>query len=221
MPATSTFLAFTLASTLLAVAPGPSLVLLVAVGTERGTRAAVLTSLGLALGTSTWVAVTAAGLGAVLGARPGLLDAVTVTGAAYLVWLAVRALRHDHTDDPGAAVVHEVVANHPSRIATGRAGGRPLLDGVVVNLLNPSLALFLAALLPPFLDPGRGTVWLQVVALGAVLVVVSTTVNTTVGVLGARLGGRLRATVGDRRTAIVVASVYAGLAVAALLATLA
>ena len=70
MPATATLLQFAVASLLLAVTPGPSVVLLLAIATDRGRRAGIAAAIGLAIGTFAWVVVTAAGLGALLATRP-------------------------------------------------------------------------------------------------------------------------------------------------------
>lgn len=205
MPSTTTLLQFALASLVLAVVPGPSVVLLLAVGTERGRLAALATTAGLAIGTSTWVVVVAAGLGALLAARPDAITAITVAGGAYLLWLAARARRRPATrprDGSTAAV-------------PGRAR-RDLVDGLVVNLLNPSIALFLAALLPGFVDPARSPAWQQVLVLGGVLVLVSTVVNAVWAVLGAALGGRLRRAAGSRVATAAVTGAYASLGLLAL-----
>ena len=162
MPATATLLQFAVASLLLAVTPGPSVVLLLAIATDRGRRAGIAAALGLAVGTFAWVGVTAAGLGALLATRPELLSAITAVGGGYLLWLGIQRFRAPATPAAGA---HD----HPL--------GSPARDGLVVNLLNPSLTIFLASVTPPFLDLDRGPAWQQVLALGTVLVLVSTVVN--------------------------------------------
>lgn len=203
MPTVDVLLAFALASAALAVTPGPSVVLIVTSGAEGGPRSGLSTALGLALGTTTWVVVVAAGLGAVLAARPGLLDAVTLVGGTYLAWLAVTRWRTSAAPRGDVADVR-----------------RPLREGVVVNLLNPSIAVFLAALVPPFLDLDAGPGWLQVLALGLVLVLVSTAVNAGYGLAGGLLGGRVRSAAGSIRTRRLVAVVYAALATVAFVAAL-
>lgn len=208
MPTTATLLQFAAASLLLAVTPGPSIVLLLAVGADRGRRAGVATALGLAVGTTLWGVVAAAGLGSLLAARPGLLSVVTAAGGSYLLWLAwerVRAARSLHA--------------HPHRQPADPAGrGSALRDGVVVNLLNPNIAIFLASIVPPFLDVGVGRVWSQVLVLSGVLVAASTVVNVGFGLLGAAVGRRSRDWVGGRRTILAAAGVYAALGALALAA---
>lgn len=199
MPTATTLLQFALASLLLALTPGPSVVFVLALAADRGRRAGAVASLGLAAGTAAWVVVTAAGLGALLAARPGLLSAITVAGGAYLLWLGVRRLRSVPTDVPATPDSH-----------TG-----PLRDGLVVNLLNPSITIFLASITPPFLALDRGPVWQQVLALGAVLVLASTVVNVGWAVVGAAVGRRARRWVGSRATAIAAGCAYLALAAVA------
>lgn len=200
MPTPTTLLQFAVASLLLAVTPGPSVVLLLAIATDRGRRAGVAAAVGLAAGTFAWAVVTAAGLGTLLAARPGLLTAITALGGAYLLWLGIQRFR-----TPAAAPL-------PSPDQTL---GSPLRDGLVVNLLNPSLTIFLASVTPPFLDLDGGPVWQQVLALGTVLVLVSTVVNAGWAFLGAAVGRRARRWVGSRATAVAVGCAYTALAAVA------
>lgn len=197
MPPLPSLLQFALASALLALTPGPSVVLVVANGTDGGRRAGITTSLGLALGTAVWGAVTAAGLGSLFARRPGTLAGVTAVGGLYLLWLAFGRFR--------AARAGEDVA--PPDAVTGRY----FRDGAVVNLLNPSITLFLAALVPPFLERGGAPLWQQVAVLSAVLVLVSTVINVGWGLAGSVAGRRVRAWAGDRCTTVVVGVAYAAL----------
>lgn len=211
MPSTTVLLQFAVASTLLAVTPGPSIVLLLAVGADRGRRAGVATALGLALGTSAWGAVAAAGLGTLLATRPGLLSLVTAAGGCYLLWLAADRFRAARVTAP-ARTAGGAVADASG---THRAAFR---DGIVVNLFNPQLVLFLAAIIPPFLDVDGPPVWGQVLVLTGVLVAISTVVNVGVGLLGAAVGRRSRRWVGSRRTVVAAAATYAALGLLALAA---
>lgn len=220
MPPTSSLLSFAVASLLLAVAPGPSAVFQLALGADRGRAPALLASLGLTTGILVWVAVTAVGLGAVIAARPGVLDGLTIAGAAYLLWLGRCAWRGS-VDSPGGATVAGATADAGATdVAAVTPGRGAYAAGTVVNLLNPSLALFLAALLPPYVEPDAAPAWSQVLVLGAVLAGVSTVVNAGYGLVGAAVGGSARRAVGDRRAAAVTAATYVALAAAALVAVL-
>jgi threonine/homoserine/homoserine lactone efflux protein len=201
VPTTTVLLQFAVASLLLAVTPGPSVVLVVASGADGGRRAGATTAIGLGLGTLVWGAVVAAGLGAVVAARPGVLQGVSAVGGAYLVGLGVRRWRS--ADEPPA----------PPELAAGRG---PLLEGLVVNLLNPSIAVFLAAVLPPFVTADGAPAWQQVLALSGVLVLVSTLVNTSYGLAGDLVGRRVRRAAGSARARRAVAGVYAALGVLAI-----
>lgn len=201
MPSPSVLVPFAIASFVLAVTPGPSVVLVVTVGTDRGRWAAVATALGLATGTMTWVVVVAAGLGTLVADRPGALAAVSAVGGLYLLALAGRRLLLDRDDES-------------EQVVDTRLSG--LVDGAMVNLLNPSLVLFLVALLPPFVDPDGPAEGLQIMVLGTVLAVVSTVVNIAWGLLGDLAGRRVRRLTGDRRATLIVAGVYAGLGLLAL-----
>lgn len=229
MPSTTALLQFAFASLLLALTPGPSVVLLLAVGTERGRGAALLTAVGLALGTAVWVVVVAVGLGAVFVARPGVVDLVSALGGCYLLWLAIRAWREAlprgaaraeaasraETASGAEADARAVAAEAVTAGARG-AGRGPLRDGAVVNLLNPSIAPFLAALLPTFLAPDRSPAAVQVLALGGVFVAVSTVVNAGWGLVGGGLGRRLRRAAGSRRATLAVVVAYGALGLLAL-----
>lgn len=207
MPSVLVLLQFTLASALLAVTPGPSIVLLLAVGADRGRRAGVATALGLAVGTSVWGVVAAGGLGSLLAARPSLLSVVTAAGGTYLLWLAWERIRAARAlaPDPSA----------PTAVGDHRGAWR---DGLVVNLLNPHIAIFLASIVPPFLDVEAGPIWSQVLVLSGVLVVVSTVVNIGFGLVGAAAGRGARSWVGGRRTILGAAAVYGALGLLALAA---
>lgn len=214
MPTTTALLQFAVASLVLALTPGPSIVLLLAVGADRGRRAGIATALGLAVGTSTWGVVAAAGLGSLLAARPGLLAVVTALGGAYLLWLAWDRVRV--TRSSSVEVTRSAVAVAPD-VHRGA-----LRDGIVVNLLNPSIVIFLASIVPPFLEVGAAAppVGVQVLVLSGVLVAVSTVVNVGFGLLGAVVGRQARHWVGGRRTVLATAVVYAGLGALALVVAL-
>ena len=104
----------------------------------RGVRAAAGNVTGLAAHT----AAAALGLSAVLAARPDVLTVIRIAGAAYLVWLAVQALR--------AAFTRDAAAGRPARSRSPH----PYLDGLATNLLNPKALLFFLGLIPQFVVPG-------------------------------------------------------------------
>jgi threonine/homoserine/homoserine lactone efflux protein len=135
------------------------------------------------------------GLGALVAAVPGVFDAIRWAGAGYLVWVAWRTLR---TQFGGG---------------DARASARPFRDGLIVNLSNPKVILFVLALVPQFADPAR-PVLPQFLILGAVLALGALAAN---GMVGATAGGLGRVLARDRRVERALrwatAGLFGGLAV--------
>jgi threonine/homoserine/homoserine lactone efflux protein len=100
-------------------------------------------------------------------------------GVAYLVWLALQAFRA-----AGVAIAVDV-----------RAGGivRAWRDGVIVNLFNPKVAVFILAFVPQFVDPAGGSTALQFLILGMVLIAGGTVINGAVGLFAGSIGAALAA----------------------------
>jgi threonine/homoserine/homoserine lactone efflux protein len=151
--------AFSVAALALLVIPGPSVLFVVTRGVVHGRGAALATMAGNELGTSVHAVVVAFGVGAVVQRSLVVFTAMKLAGAAYLVWLGLRAVRdRRHLRDALAAPV--------------AARRRRLLvrDGFLVGLSNPKTTLFFLAVLPQFVEPTRGHVTVQLLVLGAVFV---------------------------------------------------
>jgi len=159
--------------------PGPDMLYVAARSTSEGRRAGVVSALGIGAGTLVHIAALALGLSALLAAVPLLYDVVRLGGAAYLVWLGLRALLR-----PAAA--HDAAPPPPAPLTT------IFRQGVVTNVLNPKVALFFLAFLPQFVDPARGSAAAQIVALGLLFDTSGTIVNVLVALAASRAGGALR-----------------------------
>ncbi|WP_069162157.1 LysE family translocator [Nocardia altamirensis] len=152
--------------------PGPNMMYLVSRTVTQGRRAGLVSLSGVAAGFGVYLVAAAAGITAVFAVVPGLYLAVKLAGAAYLLWLAWQALR------PGGTSVFA-----PAELPVD--GTRRLFTmGLVTNLLNPKIAIMYMALIPQFVTPDHGHVWLQSLCLGAVQIAVALTVNGLI-VLGA------------------------------------
>lgn len=161
MPPTAHLLAFTLASLVLTVVPGPSVLFVIGRSLALGRRAGLLSVLGNTLGLLPLVVAVALGVGAVVQQSVVVFTALKLAGAAYLVHLGVQAFRHRH--GPGADEV----------AAAPRSSWRIVREGFVVGVSNPKAVVFLAAVLPQFADPAAGSVAAQVIVLGLVFMVVA------------------------------------------------
>ncbi|MFE7742587.1 LysE family translocator [Nocardia sp. NPDC057455] len=152
--------------------PGPNMMYLVSRTVSQGRRAGLVSLAGVAAGFGVYLAAATAGITAVFAVVPGLYLAVKLAGAAYLGWLAWQAVR------PGGVSVFA-----PTALSADPAG-RLFTMGLVTNLLNPKIAIMYMALIPQFVTPEHGGVWLQSLCLGAVQIAVALTVNGLI-VLGA------------------------------------
>ncbi|RDI43517.1 threonine/homoserine/homoserine lactone efflux protein [Nocardia mexicana] len=166
----------------LVLTPGPNMVYLVSRTVSQGRRAGFVSLAGVAVGFLVYLVAIAVGITAIFAVVPGLYLTVKLAGAAYLGWLAWKTLR------PGG-----ISAFTPSELPADPAR-RLFTMGLVTNLLNPKIAIMYMALIPQFVVPARGQVWLQSLSLGAVQITVALLVNGLIvlgsGAIAAFLGGR-------------------------------
>jgi threonine/homoserine/homoserine lactone efflux protein len=179
MPGFQSLALFLAAGLALNLTPGPDMLYVAARGASEGRAAGIVSALGIGVGTLVHIALVAAGLAALLAAVPIAHLALRLGGAAYLVYLGVRALRAT----PGSGGATELA---PAPL------GVIFRQGVITNVLNPKVALFFLAFLPQFVDPSRGHPALQVVALGLLFDLSGTLVNLLVALGSSRVAARLR-----------------------------
>lgn len=146
-------LAFAIASVVIIVIPGPSVLFVIGRSIALGRRAGVLSVVGNALGTIPAVLAVAFGVGAIVASSVVAFTIIKIAGAAYLVYLGVQAIRHRHAH-----------ANSPQTAVA--SAGALLLQGFVVGLTNPKTIAFFVAVLPQFVHPASGAVWAQLLLLG-------------------------------------------------------
>jgi threonine/homoserine/homoserine lactone efflux protein len=195
---TALLLAFVPAALALALTPGPDMAFCFGQGLAGGPRAALAAVLGVNTGVMIHALAAGLGLAAVVAAAPWAFEAIRWAGVAYLLWLAWQLV----TAPPGAA--GEAAPIRPARA---------FRDGLVTNLTNPKVVMFVLAFLPQFVDPARGGLAVQFLALGAVIVVIGTVVNGVIGVLAGRLGAVAARSAGaETWIRRLVAALFAGLA---------
>ncbi len=168
MPTLNAVVAFAVASVILVVIPGPSVLFAIGRSLALGRRGGLLTVLGNALGCLPLVAAVAFGVGSVVADSILLFTTVKLLGGAYLVYLGVQAVRHRKAGlgDPAHAEV------------TPASSWTVLRQGFIVGVTNPKTIVFFVAVLPQFVSFHAGNVPLQMSILGLVFTLVALTCDS-------------------------------------------
>ncbi|BCJ68587.1 LysE family translocator [Polymorphospora rubra] len=145
--------------------PGPNMIYLVSRSISQGRRAGLISLGGTVVGFVVYMTMANLGLAAVFVLVPWLYTGLKVAGAAYLLYLAWKALR------PGGISMFE------TRELARDSSAKLFRMGLLTNLLNPKAAIMYMALIPQFIDPAAGNVMLQGFLLGGVQITVSVIVN--------------------------------------------
>lgn len=157
----SLFVTFLITATLYGYVPGPAMLYVAAQTSAQGMRYGLLASLGIHIGTYAHVLGAAAGLTVLFHLFPQLYLSLKFAGALYLIWLGIGLFR---PADPEAENGHGKDA-----LQSPQRRRRPLLEGAVVEVLNPKTGLFFIAFLPQFTEAGSvAPTWLQFLVLGTV-----------------------------------------------------
>lgn len=186
--------AFVPAALALNLTPGADMMFCLGQGLRAGSRAAWAASAGIALGGMIHVLIAGLGLSALLAKAPLTFDVIRWLGVAYLLWLAAQSVR---------------VARRPLGFPT-RAPRAAFRSGLIVNLTNPKVILFVLAFVPQFVRPEAGPVLLQFLFFGAIIAVGGFIVNGLVGVFA----GSARARLADRAATLhwISAAIFTALA---------
>jgi threonine/homoserine/homoserine lactone efflux protein len=199
---------FVVASVLLILAPGPDVIFLISQSVAQGPRAGFLTALGLASGNLVHTFLAALGISVVFRASPIAFQGLKIAGVAYLLYLAWKAVRAKAPgpSDPG----------QPSASEAPRPAASLFLRGVLMNVLNPKVALFFLAFLPQFVTPASGPIWAQMLLYGVIFTLLVIVIFGAIGLLAGqvvrRVGSRWAGGAMAGRGKWLVAGVYAALA---------
>ena len=175
LPEWSAFSVFLVAALAVGISPGPGMLYAVARGIGQGSGAALVSVLGLSTGSFVNCLIAALGMSAVLAASTLAYDIVRYLGAAYLCYLAYRILR---SSGDGIAVGRM----HSETL------GRIYVQGIITNIVNPKSALFYLSFVPQFVDPARGSAFMQFILLGLIFNVSGNIVNLLVALFFGRIG---------------------------------
>ena len=173
------FLLFLATSIAITMAPGPDNLQVLARGISQGRAAGLVAALGFAAGITFHTTLAALGVAALLRSSPIAFEVIKLAGAAYLVWIGIKALRSQ-----GLATAHE----RPPQ---------PLMavfrQSVLGNLLNPKVTLFFIVFLPQFVQPhGTQSVMVQMLELGVLFMLQTVVVFSLFGVCAGMIGGWLK-----------------------------
>lgn len=180
---------FFTAALLLAIAPGPGMLYVLARSLAGGKREGVLSAFGTFLGGMVHVLAAALGVSIILAKSAVAFAAVKYVGAAYLCFLGVRMMVDARREKTTPDAVAEV--SKPAR--------NPLWQGVATEVVNPKTALFFLSFIPQFVNRSSGHVFLQFVALGTASVALNTTADLIVIALAGPLGEKIRSSASFRR----------------------
>ncbi|MFF3307735.1 LysE family translocator [Streptomyces sp. NPDC002952] len=174
MVSTDRLLAFAAMSFLLIVVPGPSVLFVIGRALAQGRRAALTTVVGNTVGAYVLVVAVALGVGTVVERSVLVFTLLKLVGAAYLVYLGVKAVRQR------GSLRASLTGDGPSHGTL-----RTLWDGFAVGVANPKTIVFFAAVLPQFVDRGQGHVTLQMLVLGLVFNVIALASDSVWGLVAA------------------------------------
>lgn len=183
------FYLFLTAALLLAIAPGPGMLYVLARSLAGGKREGVLSALGTFFGGMVHVFAAALGVSIILAKSALAFAAVKYVGAAYLCFLGIRMILDARKETNAAEGT--VQAIKPQR--------NPLWQGVATEVLNPKTALFFLSFIPQFVNRPNGHVFLQFVTLGTISVVMNTSADLIVIAMAGPLGERIRSSATFRR----------------------
>jgi threonine/homoserine/homoserine lactone efflux protein len=167
MLATDRLLAFGITAFVVIIIPGPSVLFVVGRALACGRRVAVLTVVGNALGEYVQVIAVAIGVGTLAEQSVAVFTAMKLLGGAYLIYLGVKTFRERRSL---AAALAAPVAPRSDR--------RAFWEGWTVGVTNPKTVVFLAAILPQFVDRAAGAVPAQILLLGAVFAAIAVASDT-------------------------------------------
>jgi threonine/homoserine/homoserine lactone efflux protein len=170
---------FVAASLAVIVAPGPDNVYVLTRGVAQGREVALASAWGMCSGLLFHTTLAALGLSAILARSAVAFSVVKYAGAAYLIYLGVRAL-----------LSKEALATPEEGSTTVRLWSF-FLRGLTMNLLNPKVAVFFLAFLPQFASPAADGAALRLVVLGLIFALLSLVVFSAIALFSGLLGDRL------------------------------
>jgi threonine/homoserine/homoserine lactone efflux protein len=173
------FWVFALTGLLLNLTPGNDMLYVIARSSGQGTRAGIISALGIGAGCIVHILAAVIGLSALIAQSALAFDVIKYAGAAYLIYLGIRSV---------ISKKHSIKINRGLQKLSYR---KIFWQGFITNVLNPKVALFFLAFLPQFINIHKGSTSLQILFLGSWFDVVGTLVNILVALLFGKIGAWL------------------------------
>lgn len=164
----TTLLFFIGASVLLIIIPGPDLIFTIAQGMTNGRKAAIITAMGLSLGNIVHTLAAAIGLSLIIKTSVVAFTIFKILGAMYLFYLAFQAIKHRK---------EKIDMNSYQNSDTSGL----FLRGLLMNILNPKVAIFYLTFLPQFVNYNREDVPLQMCILGLIFILLTAIIFSLLG----------------------------------------
>ncbi|GIC76949.1 LysE family translocator [Moritella sp. F3] len=163
------------------IAPGPDLLYILTKTIANGKRVGIASALGVCSGALFHVASASLGLSAILASSSLAFTIVKYVGVGYLLYLAYQSFRSAGTS-----------LNITPTEAPKESAWKAYKQGVLVDILNPKVAIFFMAFLPQFIRDGQGTVPMQLLYLGLLVVAVAVIVEVIYVLLASKLTTKVR-----------------------------
>jgi threonine/homoserine/homoserine lactone efflux protein len=171
---------FLITSLVIVATPGTGVILTLAAGLSRGSRAAVIAAVGCTLGIVPHMAAAIVGLAAVLHASAVAFQTIKLLGVVYLLYMAWQTLRE------GGALSIEPTPD-------ARSARQVIVSAILANILNPKLSIFFLAFLPQFVPSDDPQALSRMAGLSAVFMLLTLVVFVIYGLLAAALRGQIAA----------------------------
>jgi threonine/homoserine/homoserine lactone efflux protein len=165
---------FLITSLVLVVTPGPGVLYTLAAGISRGQRASVVAAIGCTLGIVPHLAAAIFGVAALLYASAMAFQALKLLGVVYLLYMAWVTLR----DQSGFTIEADT---------SGKSDREVIQSAILVNALNPKLAIFFFAFLPQFVQADDPQFFTRMLGLSGVFMALTLVVFVVYGLLAAAL----------------------------------
>src|SRR5688572_223698 len=169
---------FLLTSLIVVATPGTGVIYTLAAALSRGPRASIVAALACTLGIVPHIAAAVMGLAALMHTSALVFQIVKLAGVAYLIYMAVDALR-----EHGALRIEREIG--------ARSAARIMIDGVLINILNPKLSIFFLAFLPQFVSAEEAAPVTRMLVLSAVFMLLTFVVFVGYGLLAASVRDRV------------------------------